>query len=145
MGAEGGMLSLRALNTITVTLALGLVALAGWHVQNPAHFELIQVRRRALFRRIAAAPPAPSVARAQRGQRGRGGRTRAVSCAPRFVVGARSRALAASPVLCLARDARRPRCAAPLTWSLLSFGPAVQGGGGSGAADDRAVVPPDLQ
>ena len=46
MGAEGsGMLSLRALNTITVTLALGLVALAGWHFQNPGHFELIQVPR----------------------------------------------------------------------------------------------------
>jgi hypothetical protein len=46
MGAEGsGMLSLRALNTITVTLAIGLVALAGWHFQNPGHFELIQVPR----------------------------------------------------------------------------------------------------
>ena len=36
-------LSLRALNTITVTLALGLVTLAGWHVQNPSHFEQMQV------------------------------------------------------------------------------------------------------
>jgi hypothetical protein len=35
--------SLRTLNTATVTLALGLVALAGWHVQNPSHFETIQV------------------------------------------------------------------------------------------------------
>ena len=43
MGESNGMLSLRALNTITVTLALGLVALAGWHFQNPSHFELIQV------------------------------------------------------------------------------------------------------
>ena len=41
MGASEGMpiLSLRTLNTVTVTLALGLVALAGWHVQNPGHFE----------------------------------------------------------------------------------------------------------
>ena len=35
--------SLRTLNTATVTLALGLVALAGWHVQNPSQFETIQV------------------------------------------------------------------------------------------------------
>jgi hypothetical protein len=49
MGASEGMpiLSLRTLNTVTVTLALGLVALAGWHVQNPGHFEQIQVPRRA--------------------------------------------------------------------------------------------------
>lgn len=48
MGATEGMsfLSLRALNTVTVTLALGLVALVGWHAQNPAHFELIQVPAR---------------------------------------------------------------------------------------------------
>ena len=37
------IISLRTLNTVTVTLALGLVALAGWHVQNPGHFEQIQV------------------------------------------------------------------------------------------------------
>lgn len=45
MGASEGMpiISLRTLNTVTVTLALGLVALAGWHVQNPGHFEQIQV------------------------------------------------------------------------------------------------------
>ena len=41
------MVSLRTLNTATVTLALGLVALAGWHFQNPSHFELIQVPARA--------------------------------------------------------------------------------------------------
>merc|ERR1711966_372225 len=34
--------SLRTLNTVTVTLALGLVALAGWHVQNPGHFGLAE-------------------------------------------------------------------------------------------------------
>ena len=37
--------SLRTLNTITVTLALGLIALAGWHAQNPAHFGLAEVPR----------------------------------------------------------------------------------------------------
>ena len=37
--------SLRTLNTITVTLALGLIALAGWHAQNPAHFGLAEVAR----------------------------------------------------------------------------------------------------
>jgi len=54
MGATEGMsfLSLRTLNTVTVTLALGLVALVGWHAQNPAHFELIQV----------PTPPAPNPA-----------------------------------------------------------------------------------
>ena len=45
MGASEGMpiLSLRTLNTVTVTLALGLVALAGWHVQNPGHSKKMQV------------------------------------------------------------------------------------------------------
>ena len=33
----------RALNTVTVCLALGLCALAGWQMQNPETFELMAV------------------------------------------------------------------------------------------------------
>ena len=56
------ILSLRTLNTVTVTLALGLVALAGWHVQNPGHFEQIQVPGRA----CSAAPPLRAIAALKR-------------------------------------------------------------------------------
>lgn len=35
------MLAPRVLNTITVSLALCLVALAGWHVSHPETFELL--------------------------------------------------------------------------------------------------------
>merc|ERR1719409_856273 len=42
MGVGREQWSLRTLNTITVTLALGLIALAGWHAQNPAHFGLAE-------------------------------------------------------------------------------------------------------
>jgi hypothetical protein len=36
--------TLRLLNTVSVSLALCLLALAGWHMQNPEHFELFSVR-----------------------------------------------------------------------------------------------------
>ena len=35
--------TLRLLNTVSVSLALCLLALAGWHMQNPEHFELFSV------------------------------------------------------------------------------------------------------
>jgi hypothetical protein len=49
---------IRALNTVTVCLALGLCALAGWQIQNPETFELVSVsfreRRPLLVRETAA-------------------------------------------------------------------------------------------
>ncbi len=38
--------SQKVLNTISLCAAIGCLALATWHVQNPKHFELFQVKKK---------------------------------------------------------------------------------------------------
>jgi hypothetical protein len=51
----------RALATVSASLALCMIALAAWHVQNPSHFELFSVYSPRLFNQMQCCSQADAV------------------------------------------------------------------------------------